>query len=157
MMQSCGFGVPYYKFEGHRVTMLNWLDSLEKKDKEFDTQPHDSPKDICKNGMRWWWDNQNRASIDGLPALERAIEQKTIPLGGKMPDPVEAGMKVREPRKDVELKDTEKGRVERAGERALTKGVDNGNLKLAYGVVLGFLLSFLLKDVIAVARTFIPA
>ncbi|EPQ61270.1 hypothetical protein GLOTRDRAFT_28102, partial [Gloeophyllum trabeum ATCC 11539] len=57
--QSCGYGVPYYTFDGHRDTILNWCSQLEKSsNKEKD--------------LKAWWRAENTKSLDGLPGLNVA-------------------------------------------------------------------------------------
>lgn len=46
---SCGFGVPLYRYEGERNTLLRWA---EKKG------PH---------GLAEYWQRKNQVSLDGLP------------------------------------------------------------------------------------------
>ena len=41
-MQSCGWGIPYYKFEGHRRVLLDFSRGLEKKDMNFANEVDDS-------------------------------------------------------------------------------------------------------------------
>lgn len=47
---SCGYAVPVYEFEGERTTLRKWA---EHKGEE---------------GIRTYWQENNRVSIDGLPA-----------------------------------------------------------------------------------------
>jgi hypothetical protein len=49
---SCGFGVPLYRFEGERTQLIDWA---ERKGEE---------------GLREYQLGNNRVSLDGLPALE---------------------------------------------------------------------------------------
>jgi hypothetical protein len=46
---SCGTGVPFYEFQGHRDAIVNW--ALKKGEQ----------------GMQDYWYEKNRVSIDGLP------------------------------------------------------------------------------------------
>lgn len=48
---SCGYGVPFMKFEGHRPTMAEWA---ERKGAD---------------GIRAYWDEKNAVSIDSLDGL----------------------------------------------------------------------------------------
>ena len=50
---SCGFGVPLYRFEGERTQLMAWV---ERKGEE---------------GLREYQLENNRVSLDGLPALRR--------------------------------------------------------------------------------------
>ena len=50
---SCGFGVPAYRFEGERTQLLEWAD---RKGPE---------------GVERYREEQNRESIDGLPGLRK--------------------------------------------------------------------------------------
>jgi len=49
VITSCGYAVPYYDFKEDRKTLHNWA---EKKGEE---------------GIRDYWDKNNRNSLDGLP------------------------------------------------------------------------------------------
>lgn len=49
VLTSCGYGVPLYAFEGERSAMTRWA---EKKG---------------ESGIRDYWEEKNRASLDGLP------------------------------------------------------------------------------------------
>lgn len=139
--------------------MLNWLNGLEKKDKEFDAVQQPSQKNqreedtaeplMCENGMRKWWAGWNTHSIDGLPALEYAATQRVVPLGGNMPDPVEAGMRVREPRKPELNVDKSKAELNHSGNADVSsRACREGNVKFVVGIVLGSLLTFLLKETV---------
>lgn len=57
VQSSCGMGVPYFSFEGEREQLNNWA---EKKGDA---------------GIRQYWLDKNRQSIDGLPT---DIEKKNI-------------------------------------------------------------------------------
>ncbi|WP_226779439.1 pyridoxamine 5'-phosphate oxidase family protein [Oceaniglobus trochenteri] len=46
---SCGYGVPLFDYQGERQAMENWHDNKGEE------------------GIRDWWDKENRESIDGLP------------------------------------------------------------------------------------------
>jgi len=48
---SCGYGVPLMRFEAHRSTMDDWAD---RKGPE---------------GIKSYWEEKNRLSVDGLPGL----------------------------------------------------------------------------------------
>lgn len=119
-MQSCGWGIPYYKFEGHRRVLLDFARSLEKKDAKFEAQEDycllasesdrgngnengngnveaktEAAKAAAPGGLKGWWRKMNAQSIDGLPAVERAGYVTGKPMGGVMPDPEKAGFKQR--------------------------------------------------------------
>jgi hypothetical protein len=51
---SCGYGVPLMRFEGHRSTMDEWSD---RKGEE---------------GIRAYWREKNAGSLDGLPGVSAA-------------------------------------------------------------------------------------
>ncbi|MFK7861155.1 MAG: pyridoxamine 5'-phosphate oxidase family protein [Granulosicoccus sp.] len=46
---SCGFGIPFFHYEGERDTLTKWADK----------------KGV--DGVRAYWQDKNRVSIDGLP------------------------------------------------------------------------------------------
>jgi hypothetical protein len=56
---SCGYGVPLMKFSAHRPTMDKWATRKGE------------------HGIREYWEQENRESIDGLPALEPCEESST--------------------------------------------------------------------------------
>jgi len=89
---SCGFGVPKYKFEGHRSALEGWCESLEKADRTVDStggpltvqrtpgggeNASVGAEDFIGGGMRDWWRAQNMHSLDGLPGLSpKPLEQR---------------------------------------------------------------------------------
>ena len=198
-MQSCGWGIPYYKFEGHRRVLLDFSRGLEKKDMNFanegddstsnhdtdsnsnsnpdtntnritngDTKPDADP--TAKGGMREWWRTMNARSIDGLPAVERAGWFAARLMGGVIPDAEVAGYKKRRTPEEA----VEAARVERMQEQqnGHSNGVGNGsagtgvlsgtggvldvnaseNGKLVLGVVIGFVASFVVSDLMSFGR-----
>ncbi|KZT24400.1 hypothetical protein NEOLEDRAFT_1135235 [Neolentinus lepideus HHB14362 ss-1] len=70
---SCGFGVPFYEFIGHRETLLNTASMFEKRDLA-------TPDNIADNGLKAYWRRMNSESIDGLPALTEVPHQSHLPL-----------------------------------------------------------------------------
>ena len=64
--QSCGFGIPQYRFMGQRSQLERWCDELER------TEAQVSPTEKAPNGIKAWWTAENTRSFDGLPALEKA-------------------------------------------------------------------------------------
>ncbi|TFK23295.1 hypothetical protein FA15DRAFT_705557 [Coprinopsis marcescibilis] len=90
---TCGYSVPYYKFSGHRVRLLDWAAKKEKMDLEYCASNLPKPDETCgfptqdgpttsfgggarttadtvhPNGMVSWWRARNVFSLDGLPAL----------------------------------------------------------------------------------------
>ena len=200
-MQSCGWGIPYYKFEGHRRVLLDFSRGLEKKDMNFanegdastsnhDTDPNsNSSPDIntnlitngdtkpetdptAKGGMREWWRTMNARSIDGLPAVERAGWFAARLMGGVIPDAEVAGYKKRRtPEEAVEAARREQqnghnngimgngngsagGTKMLSGMGGLLDGVlnSNENGKLVLGVVIGFVASFVVSDLMSFGR-----
>ena len=51
VLKSCGFGVPFYEFLGHRDTLERWEESKGK------------------DGMQQHWAELNQVSIDGIPTM----------------------------------------------------------------------------------------
>ena len=49
VLKSCGYGVPYYDFKGHRDTLIKWSDS--KGD----------------GGIKKYWQEKNRQNLNGKP------------------------------------------------------------------------------------------
>ncbi|KAI5115537.1 hypothetical protein M0805_004074 [Coniferiporia weirii] len=139
---SCGFGVPFYKFDGHRTALYRWSGQLEKNDGNFESQRHEDGA-VCENGMRGWWSAENRHSIDGLPAFE-SVPDTRLPLSGVMPDSPEEGYRIRPTKspKTQELNTTTTSRF----------SFTDGNVKLVYGLVVGFMASFVISDVFTFAR-----
>ncbi|TFK48054.1 hypothetical protein OE88DRAFT_1665129 [Heliocybe sulcata] len=70
---SCGFGVPFYEYIGHREKLLNVSIVHEQRDLA-------APDNIADNGLKAYWRNMNAQSIDGLPALTEAPYESNLPL-----------------------------------------------------------------------------
>lgn len=64
--QSCGFGIPQYKFMSQRSQLERFCDNLER------TEAQVSPAEKAPDGIKAWWTAENTRSLDGLPALEQA-------------------------------------------------------------------------------------
>ena len=140
--QSCGWGVPYYKFQGHRKTLLTWGGVLEKNDAKFESKPLSEGRDpeaVAEQGMKNWWRKQNTERIDGLPALESApfIQEK---VENSVPDVKEGAFKTKEAAVE-DLKGIDEGSVWALPRWSLSS--DAGNLKLLSGILIGFCLAYL--------------
>ncbi|EGN94293.1 hypothetical protein SERLA73DRAFT_188095 [Serpula lacrymans var. lacrymans S7.3] len=72
---SCGYGIPLYNFQSHRVQLYRWNDSMEIFDRENDAE---SKSELNKKGIKAWWTVENLRSLDGLPGLRHAhVAQRT--------------------------------------------------------------------------------
>jgi len=87
---SCGYGVPYYTFKGHRTKLLDLSDKAEREDRAAGAG--------CptNDGLKAYWVLENLKSIDGLDGLSTAHISDAIPQsvydkakeGGKVQDGV---------------------------------------------------------------------
>lgn len=134
--------MPYYKFEGHRKTLLTWGSQLEKNDTKFEAEsdqhaPGD-PSAVAEKGMKNWWRKENTASIDALPALRSAPFRKDK-LENYVPSVKEGAFRAKEVKvADLDGLDVEEVRWE---VRQWLMGADN--LKLLLGILIGYCLAFL--------------
>ena len=83
--QSCGFGVPLYKFLAHRPTLYNWCAGLETTEREFaatgdSVNPPSTDVQIAEKGLKAYWIKENLESIDGLPAMKFAHTTSRTPV-----------------------------------------------------------------------------
>lgn len=77
-VQSCGYAVPYFAFQGHRTLLTNWSASLEKRDVEFArTHPDASAGEFAENGLKAYWKKYSH-SIDGLPSVQCYTNRQPI-------------------------------------------------------------------------------
>ena len=116
-MQSCGYAVPYYAFQGHRTKLLDFYEKRELADRATNA---DCPPD---NGLRAYWALKNLKSIDGLEGLSSAHKSNVIPQCDY--DRVKEACKVMQ--NDVNL--------------AETYWISRGNIKFVAGLSLGLLVS----------------
>ena len=99
--------------------------------------------------MKWWWSSQNLKSIDGLPALERAAETPSH-FSYHVPEGELAGFKKRGELKSInEVRDS----LPSHG-TYIEKMISNEHLRLAYGIILGFGLSFVMSDLYTAIQKF---
>ncbi|KAH8116295.1 hypothetical protein DFH11DRAFT_1579793 [Phellopilus nigrolimitatus] len=141
---SCGFGVPVYNFVGHRTSLLAWSGQLEKKDNTFESQSHGDDA-LYQSGLRGYWRSANKTSIDGLPGLESAPETR-VPFVGDMPGPEGAFRGV--PSKSGVARDQNLGLTNTSEKNIYA----DGNIKLVYGLVVGFMASFVFRDIFSFAK-----
>lgn len=112
---SCGYAVPFYKFERHRTQLLQYAEKLEKKDREDRlTEGEKEGRDMegsnrVKGGLKAYWAKSNVKSLDGLPALASAFNSDKVPLIG--------------PQVEAELKDADGPKVNGATVKADVKHV----------------------------------
>ncbi|KAI8983182.1 hypothetical protein BD414DRAFT_490178 [Trametes punicea] len=69
---SCGYAVPYYEFKGHRQTLLQYFDKLERADQTV-------PGAHAEDGLKAYWERKNLRSIDGLPGMAHAPHAERVP------------------------------------------------------------------------------
>ncbi|EIN06949.1 hypothetical protein PUNSTDRAFT_71840, partial [Punctularia strigosozonata HHB-11173 SS5] len=68
---SCGYAVPIYTFQKHRTALLNFAYKRENKDLAFDGGGVEA---ICVDGLKAYWNDNNIASMDGLPAFDECYK-----------------------------------------------------------------------------------
>ncbi|KLO07052.1 hypothetical protein SCHPADRAFT_860666 [Schizopora paradoxa] len=148
---SCGWGVPYYKFEGHRRSLLTFNQNAEKKDNNFvPSEEPDGSKPVAgpRHGIRqMMWMRFNRSSIDSLPALSEngPCLSFLLPFSSAMPDTKEGGFRVREP-----------GRVASSAqsqpEVVISKHQGNEKYYFFLGTIIGLIVPFVVRDIAEVFR-----
>ena len=91
--------------------------------------------------MSDYWKKKSLFSIDGLPALKSETTATGLPLRSTLPEGEEAAFWTRS-------SGSGNNQVEKRGGGGDTgKGViSEGNLKIVYGLILGFGLSFVISD-----------
>lgn len=84
---SCGYAVPFYTFERHRVQLLQYAEKLEVKDRAYadgagggEELERDGEGNRVKGGLKAYWATKNLRSIDGLAGLRTAFESEKPPL-----------------------------------------------------------------------------
>lgn len=115
-MQSCGYAVPYYTFQGHRTKLLDVNNKAERNDR---TAGADLAK--AKDGLKAFWALENLKSIDGLDGLSGAHQSQVIPYS-------------------VYDKVTKSRRVQ-IGMYSVEKYWDSSGIKFVAGLSLGLLIS----------------
>lgn len=125
---SCGYAVPFYKFEGHRDVLKNWATTLEKNDQE-----HEDPFSLIpQKSLKNYWLHFNTWSLDGLPGFKQISYRSNQAL-------------VRKVMTDVGL--------DYDSTFAVQRGSPDRWLVLLIGVVLGFLLSTAVQgNVVSIAK-----
>lgn len=80
-LQSCGWGVPLYEFQGQRTTHPRWAIQTQNKDFDFETKKGGASQvgegEFPDKGIRFYQELLNQKSLDGLPGLLVAFR---IPL-----------------------------------------------------------------------------
>ncbi|KAJ4490550.1 hypothetical protein J3R30DRAFT_3278074 [Lentinula aciculospora] len=76
---SCGYGVPFFEFKGHRDTYYNVASRFEQADfsaQQTETMPEPPPNldSLPPKGLRHYFLSHNATSIDGLTGLTTAHE-----------------------------------------------------------------------------------
>lgn len=143
--------MPYYKFEGHRRSLLAFNQTAEQKDNKFvesadpnATQPDGGPKHGTRKMM---WMRFNRSSMDNLPALSENGPCLTFipPFSSSMPDTKESAIRVRQP-----------GRVAPSAqaqpENIVMTHQGNDKYYLFLGMIIGLIVPLVLKDVTEIVR-----
>lgn len=126
--------MPYYRFEGHRKTLLTWGSQLEKNDAIFEAESDEANADaVAEKGMKNWWRKENMASIDGLPALKSLPFRKET-LQNFIPDLKAGAFR----KKEAKVNDLDAPQDER-----IVWSIDPENLKFLLGVVIGFCIATL--------------
>ncbi|KAJ3822299.1 hypothetical protein F5880DRAFT_1613925 [Lentinula raphanica] len=73
---SCGYGVPFFEFKGHREKYYNVASRFEQADLTAQQERTDKPSNhsFPEKGLRHYFVSHNATSIDGLPGLTVAHE-----------------------------------------------------------------------------------
>jgi len=80
-MQSCGFAVPFYSYQGERQTLNQYFNNREKKDVEAEADAEDPSVCKAEGGLKDYWEQKNTKSLDGLPGLSSASSTGFRPTG----------------------------------------------------------------------------
>ncbi len=84
--QYCGYSIPFYSFEGHRLILHSWAAQRQNADNEAEEKAlascdSDSASPACfpasESGLKHYWKDRNAKSLDGLPGLRSAPESRT--------------------------------------------------------------------------------
>ncbi|KAH9476200.1 Pyridoxamine 5'-phosphate oxidase family protein ustO [Psilocybe cubensis] len=77
---TCGYAVPYYQFISHRTQLMDWAARKESVDQDDSANvpsgilppsiyAQGEESTVNPKGMRYWWQQHNLVSLDGLPAF----------------------------------------------------------------------------------------
>ncbi|KAF7793880.1 hypothetical protein EIP86_005002 [Pleurotus ostreatoroseus] len=78
---SCGYAVPFMKFESHRNTLNDWAGKREKIDEETGTGDLQVANILPpQKGLKYYWVSTNSWSIDGLPGMHQVTRLATSAL-----------------------------------------------------------------------------
>jgi len=113
---SCGYGVPYYTFQGHRTKLLDLSDKAERKDRAAGAEYLDD------DGLKAYWTLENLKSIDGLDGLSGAHKSDVIP-------------------QSIYDKARDLGEKVQNGMPSAEAYWNSGNVKFVVGLLLGLLIS----------------
>ncbi|KAF9450852.1 hypothetical protein P691DRAFT_809375 [Macrolepiota fuliginosa MF-IS2] len=78
---SCGYAIPFYKFEGHRMKLHAWAVQKQNADIAAEeeawggrepSQVEEDPVPAAEGGLRRYWKDSNSKSLDGIPGLRYA-------------------------------------------------------------------------------------
>ncbi|KAI0812687.1 hypothetical protein BC629DRAFT_1589413 [Irpex lacteus] len=119
---SCGYSVPFMKFEAHRDTLNNTMAKREKND-ENTADPFELPPG---RGLHSYWAAKNSWSLDGLPGVQSVAQM------------------IRDDRVDEVLKDAGLSRESVFG-KSSGKGAGLLPSGTTVGIVIGFSLALLLQ------------
>ncbi|KDR67992.1 hypothetical protein GALMADRAFT_1355348 [Galerina marginata CBS 339.88] len=104
---SCGYSIPFYAFKAHRIKLHAMAAHKEGEDFKAETstdissspgqdsqssavpgpksgsqaelaKDSDTLPPLPKTGLKWYWKNNNKQSIDGLPGIQTAWASKTV-------------------------------------------------------------------------------
>jgi len=148
---SCGWGVPYYKFIGHRRSLLAFNQNAELKDNKFIASGEPSSAELDsgpKRGIRkMMWMRYNRSSIDNLPALSENGPCMSFipPFSSTMPNTEEGAIRVREPRSTAASSMTQPA-------TAVMKPQSNDGYYAFVGMIIGLMIPFVVKDLAQLTR-----
>jgi len=161
---SCGYAVPFFDFKRHRTGLNNFSVILEKADLEAETDScaiSTSPSSntsavgtaevqsypFTGNGLKGYWRDKNRTSIDGLPG---------VVSGFKAPKSFSPNF-IKAVTGEVQPKDVERVDLASSVQIRNVKGVLSGLIpgweQEKLGVVVGFLLGALAMAVAQRAKS----
>ena len=107
--QSCGWGVPLFKFQGERTTHPRWAVQTQNRDFDYEMK-QGGPSEVKETeypekGIRYYQALMNQKSLDGLPGLEVAFRTPLTSMVKERLQPIVQPSTLSKVRKEQKEKD----------------------------------------------------